>query len=204
MGLIKFLQSWDILLINCNNQFKKVYNTLANTSEGDLLHSPSDVYVRSFLCPFCYFNKTLLHKSSWVIQPGPWSRSYIFFLEIMKSNIVHCKISVVLPLLQSKKVDGSWSEHRAASYPTDPRMGIYLFIFLISSLMNFQLSLRKTGIVVFPLVASGFCSIMEMIWWLESSFCSLQKLQLPSPQPALGRKFSLVSTFPQIFLWGQF
>ena len=92
--------------------------------------------------------------------------------EITKSNIVHFKISVVFPLLRSKKIDGSWSEHRVASCPKVPHMGIYLFIFLVSSLMNLQLSLRKTGIVVLPLVASGFCSIMEMIWWLESSFCS--------------------------------
>ena len=28
------------------------------------LHPPSDVYVRSFLCPFLYFNKTLLYKNS--------------------------------------------------------------------------------------------------------------------------------------------
>ena len=39
------------------------------------LSDPSDVYVRSFLCPFLYFNKTLLYKNSWVIKPGPWSRS---------------------------------------------------------------------------------------------------------------------------------
>jgi len=47
----------------------------ANTSKGDTLHPLSDVYVRSFLCFFSYFNKTLLHKSSWVIKPGPWSWS---------------------------------------------------------------------------------------------------------------------------------
>ena len=29
--------------------------------------------VRSFLCPFLYFNKTLLHQSSGMIKPGPWS-----------------------------------------------------------------------------------------------------------------------------------
>ena len=37
--------------------------------------SPSDVCVGRVLCPFSYFNKTLLHKSSWVIKPGPWLRS---------------------------------------------------------------------------------------------------------------------------------
>ena len=36
---------------------------------------PSDVYVRNFPCPFSFFNKTLLHKSSCVIKPGPWSQA---------------------------------------------------------------------------------------------------------------------------------
>ena len=48
---------------------------LVKTSGGSTLHAPSAVYVRSFLCPLLYFNKTLLHKSPWVIKPGPWSRS---------------------------------------------------------------------------------------------------------------------------------
>ena len=38
--------------------------------------SPSDVYVRSFHCPFSYFNKTLLYKSSWSsLVPGPEAKS---------------------------------------------------------------------------------------------------------------------------------
>ena len=49
--------------------------------------------VRSFLCPFLYFNKTLLHKSSWVIKPGPWSRCYIFSGH-HESSIVHRKLSL--------------------------------------------------------------------------------------------------------------
>ena len=44
---------------------------MLKTSKGGTLCSPSDVYVRSFLCSFLYFNETLLHKSSWVIKPGP-------------------------------------------------------------------------------------------------------------------------------------
>ena len=44
---------------------------LAKTSTGGALCPPSDVYVRSFLCCFSYCNKILLHKSSWVIKPGP-------------------------------------------------------------------------------------------------------------------------------------
>ena len=55
------------------NNFLTDIKQLANTSKGGTLRPPSDVYVRSFLCPFSYFNKTLLHKSSWVIKPGPWS-----------------------------------------------------------------------------------------------------------------------------------
>ena len=59
------------------------------------LQAPSDVYVRSFLCSF---NKTLLYKSSWVIKPGPWSWSEIFFFRDHESVTVHHKLSVVRTL----------------------------------------------------------------------------------------------------------
>ena len=39
-----------------------------------------------------YFNKTLLHKRSWVIKPGPWSWSEIFFGD-HKSSTIHLKLS---------------------------------------------------------------------------------------------------------------
>ena len=92
VGLVRPLQSWDILLIYCNNQLKKYIAPLLRLVRRGILHPPSDVYVRSFLCPLSYFNKTLLHKSSWVIKPGPWSQSYIFFRD-HKYDIVHHKLS---------------------------------------------------------------------------------------------------------------
>ena len=51
------------------------YKTAGKTSRMALSIPLLIVYVRSFLCPFSYFNKTLLHKISWVIKPGPWSQS---------------------------------------------------------------------------------------------------------------------------------
>ena len=55
-----------------------------------LLMSVSEAFSFSF-----HFNKTLLHKSSWVIKPGPWSQRQIFFRGY-ESNIVncHCKVSL--------------------------------------------------------------------------------------------------------------
>ena len=47
--------------LNCT---EKVKISLLKISEGVTLCPPSDVCVRSFLCLFSYFNKTLLHKSS--------------------------------------------------------------------------------------------------------------------------------------------
>ena len=35
---------------------------LAKASSGGTLHPPSDVYVRSFLFPFLYFNETAIQK----------------------------------------------------------------------------------------------------------------------------------------------
>ena len=51
-----------------------------------------------------HFNKTLLHKSSWVIKPGPSSRSEIFFFGDHKSDTIHCKSSswVLIRDLQNK------------------------------------------------------------------------------------------------------
>ena len=42
----------------------KVYEALIRLVSLGTLRPPSDVYVRSFVCPFLNFNKTLLHKSS--------------------------------------------------------------------------------------------------------------------------------------------
>ena len=94
MGLVRPLQTWDILLTYCNNQLRKYIAPLLRLVRGGgILHPPSDVYVRSFLCPISYFNKTLLHKSSWVIKPGPWSQSYIYFFGDHEFDVVHRKLS---------------------------------------------------------------------------------------------------------------
>ena len=62
------------------------------------LHPPSDVYVRTFFCPLSYLNKTLLYKSFWLIRPGPWSWSWIFFGD-HESNTVHHKLLIcALPI----------------------------------------------------------------------------------------------------------
>ena len=71
----------------------KLYKALIRLESGGTLCSPSDICVRSFLCPLSHFNKTWLHKSSWVIKPGPWSRSWIFFGD-HASDMVHRKLSV--------------------------------------------------------------------------------------------------------------
>ena len=47
VGLVRSLQPPYILWIHW-----RVYNSIANTSKGVLFLLPSDVYVRSFLCPF--------------------------------------------------------------------------------------------------------------------------------------------------------
>ena len=92
MGLVRALQPWDLLLTYCNKQLRNYIAPLLRTARRGILHPPSDVYVRSFLCPISYFNKTLLHKSSWVIKSGPWSQSYIFFGD-HESDVVHRKLS---------------------------------------------------------------------------------------------------------------
>ena len=93
MGLVRALQPWDILLTYCNNQLRNYIAPLLRLARGGILHPPSDVYVRSFLCPISYFNKTLLHKGSWVLKPGPWSQNYIFFFRDHETDLVHRKLS---------------------------------------------------------------------------------------------------------------
>ena len=55
----------------------KVYKALIRLASGAL-----DIYIIPLLMSMSeafsvllYFNKTLLHKSSQVIEPGPWSQS---------------------------------------------------------------------------------------------------------------------------------
>ena len=43
---------------------KKYVKASIRLVSGGTLCPPSDVCVRSILCPFSYLNKTLLHKSS--------------------------------------------------------------------------------------------------------------------------------------------
>ena len=74
-GLISFRMDWlDLLVVQGTLKSLLQYHSSKASIWGTLC-PPSDVYVRSFLCPFLYFNKTLLHKSSWVIKPGPLSWS---------------------------------------------------------------------------------------------------------------------------------
>ena len=74
VSLVRCLQPWDILLIYCNNQFKKYLTPLLTLARGAFsIPLPTSVS-EAFPVPF-HFNKTLLHKTSWVIKPGPWSQS---------------------------------------------------------------------------------------------------------------------------------
>ena len=90
MGLIRYLQPWDLLLIYCNNKLKKYIAPFFKTREVGTFLPPSDVCVRSFVCPLLI---KLLHRSSWVIKPGPWSQSWIFFFRDLKSETVQRKLS---------------------------------------------------------------------------------------------------------------
>ena len=55
----------------------KVYKSLIRLASGGTLCPPSDVCVRSFLCPFLHFHKTLLHKAlEWSsLVPNPKAKS---------------------------------------------------------------------------------------------------------------------------------
>ena len=94
VGLVKFLQPWDILLIYCNYWLKKYIAPLFRLARG---HSPppSDVYVRNF-CPFftliklCYTNA--LEPSTLV--PGLWSQSEIFLFGDHESDTLHWNLSL--------------------------------------------------------------------------------------------------------------
>ena len=59
----------------CNNELKKYIAPFSKTSELSTLLPPSDVCVRRFVCPLFTVIKTLLHRISSVMRPGPWSQS---------------------------------------------------------------------------------------------------------------------------------
>ena len=90
MDLVRSLQPWDILLffwdillIYCNNQLKKVYSSLAEPSEGGTLHPPFWCLCQKL--PVCFhawikpcYTKALEWSS---LVPRPEAKSS--FLEIM-------------------------------------------------------------------------------------------------------------------------
>jgi len=81
VSLVRPLQPWYILWIFCDNELKKKQVTPLGVG-----HSPSPFwYQKLSLSSFTLIK--LLHQSSWVIKPGPWSWSYIFFRD-RESNIV--------------------------------------------------------------------------------------------------------------------
>ena len=97
VGLARSLQPWDILLILIgNNQLKKYIATLLRLVRG---HSPSPSWClcQKFSLAHFHCDKTLLHKSSWVISPVPWSRNKIFFGD-HESDSIHPKLSRSSPL----------------------------------------------------------------------------------------------------------
>ena len=99
VGLVTFLQSWDSLLIYCNNQFKKYIASLPKTSEECTLCPPFDVYVRSFLCLFSILIKICYSKVLKWSSPvrGPKAKSSYSEIKNPKSNIIHCKLSLPCP-----------------------------------------------------------------------------------------------------------
>ena len=94
------------------NNFLTDIKQLAKTSTGGALCPPSDVYVRSFLCWFLHCNKTLRHKSSWVIKPG----SLVLKLNLLhKSHTVHHKLSLS-PSIFSYKLWGIHFQFSSSVY----------------------------------------------------------------------------------------
>ena len=76
------------------NGFLTDIKHLAKTSrEGKAFSIPLLLSVSEAFSALSHFNKTLLHKGSWVIKPGPWSQSQIFFFGDHKSYTVHHKLS---------------------------------------------------------------------------------------------------------------
>ena len=79
------------------NSFLTDIKQLAKTSKWGHSLSPFWCLCQKLSLSFFHFNKTLLHKSSWVIKPRPWSWCEIFFRD-NESNPVYCKLSPVLTL----------------------------------------------------------------------------------------------------------
>ena len=93
VGLVRSLQPWDILLIYCNNLFKKYITPLLRLARGalsvPLLMSMSDTFSFPFLTiiNLCY-TKALEWSS---LIPGPEAKSSS---QVTKSDPVHHKLSI--------------------------------------------------------------------------------------------------------------
>ena len=54
----------------------------------------------AFSVPFHTLIKLCYKKSSWVIKPGPWFQSYIFFFGDHESDVVHHKLSFLCTIIR--------------------------------------------------------------------------------------------------------
>ena len=86
---------------------KKVYNSLANTTEGGTLHPPSDVHVRTFLSPFHTWIKLCYTKAlEWSnLVPGPEAKSSSSEI----TNRTPFILSVNYKLALTKSIANDWT-----------------------------------------------------------------------------------------------
>ena len=82
--------------------------------KGILFLPPSDVYVRSFLYLFLYFNKTLLHKSSEWSRLVSGHRSNSSPLEATNHSVIHGLQQQSFTTLHISAIPLSWKERNWA------------------------------------------------------------------------------------------
>ena len=129
VGLVRSLQPWEILLIYCNKQFKKYIAPFLRLASG-ALSAPFWCLCQELSLSLFTVVKFLPHKSP------EWSSLFTdpeakFSSLDHKSNIVHCKLSVLGSVLVS------FFNMELFSFPSTTYWRDYLFSIVYSSVLLF-------------------------------------------------------------------
>ena len=125
MGLVKFIQPWDIILSYCNNQFEKHLNTWLTLARGalsvPLLMSMWKAFSLCFhtLIKFCYTEALEwsslvpgpeVKSSSWITNPTPFTICSKNLLNLNRNTIIKASwIQRTWVWASSGRCEGQWS-----------------------------------------------------------------------------------------------
>ena len=123
MGLVKWLQPWDILLIYCNNQLKKYIAPLLRLERG-ALSAPTLMSMLEAFSVFFHRNKTCVTQELWVIKPAPDPEAKLSSSEIMNPTSITVSYNNYVMIWWSSSLHPTLCDPMDCSLPGSSAHGI--------------------------------------------------------------------------------